>query len=56
MTDEESRQLAASILGPLLAADAPKSTPAEVAKRLFELATAIQNQAKPKAPPKHQMF
>ena len=46
MTKEQSLQLAASILGPLIAAEGAKPQSAEVAQRLFELAAAIEAQAK----------
>jgi hypothetical protein len=43
---EKSLEIAASILGPLIAAEASKTQPAEIAKRLFELATAIEEHAR----------
>ena len=46
MTEEHCLQLAATLLGPLLAAEATKASPIEAAKRLFEFADAIKTQAK----------
>lgn len=46
MSTDQSLQIAATLLGPLLAAEATKATPAEAARRLFELANAIQHEAK----------
>lgn len=46
MTKDQTLQFAASILGPLLAAEGAKHSPTEIAKRLFELSAAIEAEAK----------
>ena len=56
MTADQYLQIAATLLGPTLAAEPVKAEPTEIAKRLFELADAIQTEVKLRTPARQSTF